>query len=98
MSVARRAVDCARVGALMSERRRDFRDVAPIHTFPVHTTFARPVTVQAGDTERLSLFPPREITLPRDPVGLFGLSPNRRTPCVRPMPRPASTVLYILPL
>ena len=75
-STARRATQHAEV-----ERRRDLCDGAP--TSPVHTTFARPVTVQAGDPERLSLFPPPEITLSRDPVGLFGLSPNRRTPCGR---------------
>jgi hypothetical protein len=77
-----------------AERRRDLRsaDVAP--TSPVHTTFARHVTVQAGDTDRLSLFPPPEITLSRDPVGLLGLSPNRRTPCGRcRVPRQRSYVV-----
>ena len=30
-----------------------------------------------------NMFPPPEITISRDPVGLFGLSPNHRTPCGR---------------
>ena len=62
-STARRATQHAE-----AERRRDLCDVVP--TSPVHTTFARPVTVQAGDTERVNgshCFHPPEITLSRDP-------------------------------
>jgi hypothetical protein len=64
-----------------AEKRRALRDVAP--TSPVNTLFPRPVTVQDGRHRTALTVPPPEITLSRDPVGLFGLSPNRRTPCGR---------------
>jgi hypothetical protein len=42
------------------------------------------VTVQDGRHRTALTVPPPEITLSHDPVGLFGLSPNRRTrPCGR---------------
>ena len=66
-----------------TQKPRDDATSASRPYFPCSHTFSRPVTVQAGDTERLTLFPPPEITLSRGPVGLLGLSPNRRTPCGR---------------
>ena len=73
-------------GSACDTARRSRETTRPLRRrpyFPCSHTFSRPVTVQAGDTERLTLFPPPEITLSRGPVGLLGLSPNRRTPCGR---------------
>ena len=73
-------------GSHCDTARRSLETTRPLRRrpyFPCSHTFSRPVTVQAGDTERLTLFPPPEITLSRGPVGLLGLSPNRRTPCGR---------------
>ena len=64
-----------------AERRRDLYLRACDVPFFKKTSFRR--AQSTGDTERLSLLPPPEITLYRDPVGLLGLSPNRRTPCGR---------------
>ena len=74
-STARRATQHAE-----AERRRDLCDVVP--TSPVHTLFLAQSLFRRA-TQNGSLFPPSEITFSRDPVGLFGLSPNRRTPCGR---------------
>jgi len=75
-STARRATQHAE-----TERRRAIRDVPLLPQFT--QLLLAPSLFRTADTERLSLFPPPEITLSRDPVGLFGLSPNRRTPCGR---------------
>ena len=82
-------------GSACDTARRSRETTRPLRRrpyFPCSHTFSRPVTVPAGDTERLHTVPPA-----RDhALSWSGRSPrslSESSHSLRPMPRPASTVL-----